>query len=136
MKRGRKSELPSTKLARGTLQKCRDSGRVEVIEREQLPLQPDWLTPEGQDVWLEDLGRVATHSLVSELDSTVFGNYCNLQGAINKAWRLGEVPPAAYIMEARKMAEQFGIFGAKSRMKVGSGGSGGTGNPFAKNGKR
>lgn len=135
MKRGRKPDLPSTKKARGTSQPCRDAGRVEVIEHDAVPRQPEWLTPEGQMIWLEDIGRVIHHGLVGELDSTVFGNYCNLQGAIAKAWRLGEVPPSAAISEARKMAEQFGIFGRKSRMRMMKDG-GASQNPFAKNGRK
>lgn len=136
MKRGRKPDLPSVKEARGTLQKCRDANRVEVIEPDALPAQPDWLTTAGEEIWQDDIGRVAQGKLVNERDSTMFGNYCNLQGAIVLAWRAGEVPPAAHLVEARKMAEQFGIFSAKSRMGNKGDGAAGTSNPFAKNGKR
>lgn len=135
MKRGPKPELPSQKLARGTLQPCRDAGKIELVEADTLPQKPDWLTAAGEEVWLDDLGRVSVGRLVTERDSTMFANYCNLQGAINMAWGSGEVPPAAHLMEARKMAEQFGIFGAKSRMKVGGDG-GKSSNPFARNGRR
>lgn len=135
MKRGTKPLLPSEKAARGTLQPCRDAGKVEVIEPDALPVRPDWLTAAGDEVWLDEIGRVAGGKLVSERDSTMFANYCNLQGAINLAWRSGEVPPAAHLMEARKLAEQFGLFGARSRMKVG-GSDGQTANPFARNARR
>lgn len=135
MKRGPKPQLPSEKRARGTFQPCRDAGKVEVIEPDAMPMMPDWLTPAGQEVWMDDLGRVSAHRLVGENDSTMFANYCNLQGAINEAWRSGEVPPAAHLMEARKMAEQFGIFGAKSRMTVAPA-AGKSSNPFARNGRR
>ncbi len=135
MKRGPKPELPSTKAVRGTLQRCRDAGRIEVVEPDALPAKPDWLTTAGEEVWIDDIGRVSVGRLVTERDSTMFANYCNLQGAITMAWRSGEVPPAAHLMEARKMAEQFGIFGAKSRLKV-DGDGGKTSNPFAKNGIR
>lgn len=70
------------------------------------------------------------------MDTTIFATYCNLQGAIIEAWRAGEVPPAAHLMEARKMAEQFGIFGAKSRLTVAAIGDGPSKNPFKRNGKR
>lgn len=135
MKRGPKPELPSTKAARGTIQKCRDAGKIELIEPDALPARPDWLTPAGEEVWIDDVGRVTAGRLAAEKDSTMFAQYCNLQGAIIQAWRSGAVPPAAHLMEARKMAEQFGIFGAKSRVKVGGNG-GNTTNPFAKNGVR
>jgi hypothetical protein len=135
MKRGRKPDLPSVKAARGTFQPCRDAGKVEVIEPVGRMLQPDWLTAAGEEVWMDDIGRVSHGRLVTERDTTMFANYCNLQGAINMAWRAGEVPPAAHLMEARKMAEQFGIFGAKSRVKVGDDG-GQSSNPFTRNGRR
>lgn len=130
MKRGRKPELPSTKIVRGTYQPCRDAGKVELIEPDSLPVQPDWLTEAGQEVWMDDIGRVADGRFVTERDTTMFANYCNLQGAINQAWRSGGVPPAAHLSEARKMAEQFGLFGAKSRIMVGQK-DGKTANPFA-----
>ncbi len=135
MKRGPKAELPSVKLRRGTHQPCRDAGRIELIEPDALPVQPDWLTDDGRQIWLDDIGRISAHRLASESDSTVFANYCNLQGAIVRAWRSGAVPPAAHLMEARKVAEQFGIFGAKSRVKSGGDGAS-SGNPFARNGRR
>lgn len=134
MKRGPKPTLPSTKAARGTLQPCRDGGVIELAEPDSLPMQPDWLTTAGQEVWLDDMGRVAEGRLVSERDSTMFATFCNLQGAILLAWRAGEVPPAAHLMEARKMAEQFGIFGAKSRLKVGGDGLR-SANPFSRSAK-
>ena len=134
MKRGPKPTLTLTKAARGTLQPCREAGVIELAEPESLPMQPDWLTTAGEEVWLDDMGRVAAGKLASERDSTVFANYCNLQGAILLAWRSGEVPPAAHLMEARKMAEQFGIFGAKSRLKVGGEGLR-SANPFVRNGR-
>ncbi|HEV7285197.1 MAG TPA: hypothetical protein VGN75_10095 [Kaistia sp.] len=137
MKRGPKPALPSEKRARGTLQQCRDAGKVELIEPDALPARPEWLTAAGEEVWIDDIGRVAAGRLVTEKDSTMFANYCNLQGAIVMAWRAGDVPPTASLMEARKMAEQFGIFGAKSRVKAGgSVPAGVSSNPFTRNGGR
>ncbi len=136
MKRGPKAELPSTKLARGTFQPCRDADRVEIITPDALPVQPDWLTEAGQQVWLDEIGRVASNRLASESDSVAFANYCNLQGAIAQAWRAGDVPPASMLMEARKMQEQFGLFGARSRVVKIQGGAAATSNPFARNGRR
>src|SRR5438067_2223847 len=93
------------------------------IEPMSLPRQPTWLTAGGQEVWLDDIGRIAPGRLISERDSTMFGNYYNLQGAIIAAWLSGVLPPAAHMAEARRMAEQFGLFGAKSRMTMNTGNS-------------
>lgn len=136
MKRGNKGDLPSEKAARGTLRPYRDGGKVEVIEPDALPQQPDWLTEAGRAVWLDEIGRVSAVRMAGERDSTMFAQYCNLQGAIVTAWQSGEVPPAAHLMEARKMAEQFGLFGAKSRVTAGGNGGDKAGNPFARNGRR
>ncbi len=132
MKRGAKALLPSEKAARGTFQPCRDAHKIEVIEPDSMPLKPDWLTAAGEEVWIDDIGRIAQGRFMTERDSTMFGQFCNLQGAIIMAWRSGEVPPACHLVEARKMAEQFGIFGARSRIK-GGGSDAPAGNPFSKN---
>lgn len=136
MKRGPSGETPSEKAARGTLRPCRDAYKMEIISPDALPVEPDWLTEAGRSVWLDDIGRVAPGKLATEQDSTMFGNYCNLQGAIIMAWRTGEVPPTASLTEARKMAEQFGLFGRKSRVVSGAQPAGPAANPFARNGRR
>lgn len=136
MKRGPKPLTPAEKEARGTVQPVRDRDRVQIVEPAAMPVMPDWLTAEGQEVWLDDLGRVQANRLVTERDSTAFGNYCNLQGMIVRCWRAGkEAPPITALAEARKMMELFGISGAKSRVSIKPTGSDG-GNPFARNGKR
>jgi hypothetical protein len=132
MQKGTKPALPSAKIARGTFKPYRDSNYVQVIEPDALPSQPDWLTEAGSAVWLDDIGRVSSVRLANERDSTMFATYCNLQGAIVQAWRAGEVPPAAHLMEARKMAEQFGLFGAKSRLTKAAEPGKPSGNPFTK----
>ena len=108
---------------------------MELIEPGSLPQRPDWLTEEGGEVWLDDVGRVSALGLVTEKDAMAFAQYCNLMGACLKAWRGGNVPPIMAISEARKMAEMFGICGARSRIKVAQSGGENT-NPFARNGKR
>jgi hypothetical protein len=135
MKRGVKPTLPSVKAARGTLEPHRDANRIEIASPRDLPIEPTWLTSAGREVWLDEIGRVSAGFFVTEHDSTMFGNYCNLQGAINLAWMSGEVPPAAHLMEARKMAEQFGIFGAKSRLQIADPGKK-SANPFTRNGRK
>ena len=134
MKRGPKAQLPSEKMAKGTYQKCRDAGRVEVIEPLALPQQPDWLTAEAVEVWLDDIGRV---KLATESDSTLFANYCTLQGGILKAVRANEMPPIAAFAEVRKMQEILGIAGARSRQLPAGLLQGTTpGGVFARNGRR
>lgn len=136
MKRGPKPLTPAEKEARGTVQPVRDRDRTQIIEPHALPVMPDWLTAEGQEVWLDNIGRVMANRLVTERDSTAFGNFCNLQGMIVRCWRAGkEAPPITAIAEARKQMELFGIGGAKSRVSV-KGDGGGATNPFARNGAR
>lgn len=114
---------------------------IELTSSDALPQMPDWLTAHGQEVWQDDVARVAGHLLATEEDSTAFGNYCNLQGEIIKAWRDlancvegATVPPTAALTEVRRMAEQFGLFGRKSRLV--SGGAQKAANSFAKHGRR
>lgn len=136
MRPGPKAALPAEKKARGTYRNDRDGGSMTIVEPTALPSQPDWLTPAGEEVWQDDVGRVANGSLVTERDSNAFANYCNLQGAIVMAWRANEVPPAAHLKEARLLAEMFGLAGAKSRVTKGVPDAGKNSNPFARNGGR
>ena len=143
MRRGGPTKTPpSEKKARGTYQPCRDDGAVEivpegcVITMRDPPTQPDWLTEEGKEVWLDDVGRVCATRLVTEADSTMFATYCNMQGAAIMAWRSGGVPPPTHLAETRKMAEQFGLMGRKSRVVQGVKDNGATENPFARNGRK
>lgn len=136
MRRGPKPELPSSKRKRGTFRADRDSGALEIVSSIALPQQPDWLTEAGKEIWLDEVGRVSSTGLATETDSAMFATYCNLQGACAEAWMTGEVPPASHLMEMRKLAEQFGLSGAKSRLIKGAQGGQAGGNPFARNGKR
>ena len=138
MQRGPKPQLPALKLEKGTYQPCRDGNRVELVAPDELPRKPDWLTAGGEEVWIDDVGRAAQVKLASEADTTMFANYCNLQGCIIMAWRAvasgdpeASPPPIAAINQVTKMQEYFGIAGAKSRVvKLDKGGP--SGNPFSK----
>lgn len=130
MKRGRLPETPSTKLARGTIRPARDGQKCEVIVPAGLPQQPTWLTDAGQQEWLDAIARVAVGRIVTEADSALFGVLCNLMGSIGAAWQAGEVPPAAFLTEARRLSELFGLAGSKSR--VGAPIQKAAENPFAK----
>jgi hypothetical protein len=125
-------------MQNGTYQPCRDDHRVEIVAPDALPQKPDWLTAAGEEVWIDDIGRAAQVKLACEADTTMFANYCNLQGCIIMAWRAvaaglpeASPPPIAAINQVTKMQEYFGIAGAKSRVvKLDKGGPGG--NPFSK----
>jgi len=134
MKPGPKRQLPSEKAARGTTRRDRDANVVEIIAPDALPQQPDWLAGEAIEVWQDDLGRVTAGRLVSEADTTIFTNYCNLQALVIRCFKAGEAPPIAALAEVRKMQELFGIGGARSRLQVKPDGK--STNPFARNGKR
>lgn len=134
MKRGPKPELPSVKEQRGTFRPGRDGWRGEITTLSDPPAMPEYLTPEAQEVWLEEMGRVIS-SGVSELDSSLFARYCSLEALIRKAFRAGEPPPAAYLSEGRRMAELLGIAGPRVRLTGKSDGANSQ-NPFARNGVR
>lgn len=130
MKGGHKPTPPSTKHARGTFRPDRDCGKIELIVPTALPQQPAWLTEAGQQEWLDMIGRVASTRLATEADSALLGTFANLLGAMAQAWQSGAAPPASYITEARRLAELFGIAGAKSR--IGAPPPKAEANPFAK----
>jgi hypothetical protein len=126
-------------MEKGTYQPCRDHNRVELVAPDALPQQPDWLTAAGEEVWMDDIGRAAQMRLLSESDTTMFGNYCNLQGCIIQAWRAlscgdpaAAPPPISALDHVRKLQEYFGITGAKSRVvKIADKGSP-TADPYAR----
>lgn len=133
MRRGPKGATPEEKSARGTLQPCRaGAAAVTIADPGSLPQRPEWLTPAGEAVWLDVIGRISSVKGAAEVDSDLVGNYCNLQGMIVLAWKAGAVPPITALMEARKLQEMLRIAGPSSRIsKVGEEKAGG-GNPFLK----
>lgn len=140
MQRGRKPESLEVKFARGTVQPIRDGGKTEMIVAGDPPIMPDYLSPEAQLVWQEEIGRVMAAGS-TELDSSLFARYCALEvllriGFGEALMGNGQPPPAAYLTTQRQMAELLGIAGRKSR--VGKAGDGGTQrrNPFTANGHR
>ena len=132
MKRGPKSVAPSTKVARGTRRRDRDANIVEITTTRALPMQPEWLTEAGREAWLDNVARAYSAERATELDSALFGTFCNLLGACSLAWRAGEVPPSSAIAELRRFGELFGLAGSSSRLVDGGGER--RDNPFATNG--
>lgn len=133
MQRGRKAEPPSTLAARGTFQPCRASGRTEIVVPGDPPMMPDYLTPEAQIVWQEEIGRVMAAG-VAEPDSSLFARYCATEALARKAFQQGEAVPASVLTVLRQYAEMLRIAGPKSRVGVGDNGK--ASNPFARNGAR
>ena len=132
MKRGTKPLAVTEKTARGTFQPARDAQTVQILQPTALPQQPDWLTEEGKNVWLDNIGRVSSVHGAVEVDTDLFANFCNLQGANVMVWRTGQVPPITALMEARKMMEMLRIAGPSSRVVKVADGPKAAGNPFAK----
>jgi hypothetical protein len=136
MKRGPKPVTRLTKETRGTLQPCRDAFKGEVIAPGDPPMAPEYLSPEAQIVWMEEIGRVMIGG-VGERDSSLFARYCATEALARKAFLSGEPPPAAYLTELRRMAELLGIAGPRVRQGVKPGGAPiSNENPFARNGRR
>jgi len=120
MKRGPKKPTPAAKIARGTWRADRDAAPLllpGIVAPSDLPQRPSWVTIEGDEIWEAWLGDALAVGMVATFDAITFGNLCNLQGAIASAWRAGEVPPAAHLVEARRLAELFGLAGPQSRVK-------------------
>lgn len=136
MKRGPKAKAPAEKLAAGTLRPFRDAGKTEILVPGDPPAMPDYLTPEAQIVWQEEIGRVMAAG-IAEIDSSLFARYCALEALLRKAFAAGgEPPPAAYLTTQRQHAELLGIAGRKSRVGKVTDDPTKSSNPFARNGAR
>ena len=134
MKRGPKAEAPSAKAARGTLRPFRDGLKTEIVVAGDPPMMPDYLTPEAQIVWQEEIGRVMSAG-VSEVDSSMFARYRSMEALVRQAFKAGgEPPPAAVLTMLRQHAELLGIAGRKSRVGKVNDGPTKSANPFARNG--
>lgn len=135
MKPGPKVMPKATKLARNTVQPVREAGTVQVVEPTKLPQQPDWLTGAGLQVWRDNIGRVSSVNGATEVDSELFANFCNLQGAIAATWRAGHDPKVTMLMEARKLMELLRIAGPASRTTAAGDNGKTSANRFARNGR-
>lgn len=117
MKPGPRPTLPSVKADRGTLRPVRDAGKEEfvmTIPNTGMPQRPEWLTPEGEIVWQDNVMRAVPP--LTESDSITFATFCNLVAANGAAFACGQVPPLAAVVEMRRLAELFGMAGANSRV--------------------
>jgi phage terminase small subunit len=90
MRRGRKAELLSVKIASGTYREDEDGHRIElkpeaIVSENTIPM-PDWLTAEGKRIWQEDINHCVPP--LTEADTNCFAMYCNLMGFIAISYRL------------------------------------------------
>jgi hypothetical protein len=75
---------------------------------------------------------------VTEADTAMIGNYCNLQGCIQQMWLKiargepdAQAPPITALNQVTKMQEYLGIAASKSRVVKIEQVGGPSGNPFS-----
>lgn len=130
MQRGPKKKSIEEKKAVGSYRPCRDDPRIILPTNAPPPKMPDYLTAEAQAVWHEEIERV-TQSGTSDLDSSLFADYCCLAAVVRAAFKAGEVPRGNQMVELRKQRELLGIGGAPSRAQRSTKGQVEPSNPFA-----
>lgn len=130
MQRGPKKKSIEGKKAAGSYRPSRDDPQVIIPANATRPQMPDYLSAEAQAVWQEELPRV-TKSGTSELDSSLFADYCCLAAIVRATFRSGEIPRGNYLVELRKQRELLGIGGAPSRAQRGTRSEADDDNPFA-----
>ena len=131
MERGKKPLPLSVKEQRGTLRRHRERGKIEITKPDSLPMKPSWLSVAGEEIWSENIARVAATG-VGELDSVIFTLWCNLVGAISQATLTGAIAPGWAHVEVRRLAELLGLGGPKSRVIRTTDGIRRAPNPFSK----
>lgn len=130
MQRGPKKKPIEAKKANGSYRPCRDDPNIIIPTSAAPPVMPDYLSAEAQAVWHEELERV-TKSGTSDLDSSLFADYCCLAAIVRAAFKAGEVPKGNQLVELRKQRELLGIGGAPSRAQRGTKAQAEPNNPFA-----
>lgn len=127
--RGPKPMSKDIKIAKGSYQACRDAPKHLVIDAPP-PQMPNYLTQEAQAVWFEELDRVVKAG-TTELDSSLFADYCGLAAIARDQLSNGQQPQATIMTELRKMRELLGIAGVPSRSQRGTPTVKEISNPFA-----
>jgi hypothetical protein len=136
MRRGRVEKLPSERLAEGTFRKDLHANKIELKPMTRTPVfiyPPEWLTPDGKIVWEENI-KNCTPSL-EDADVNCFGMFCNMMGLIQQCYKAGKRPSFDYLTETRKLAELFGLCGARSRV-VDNSATSSSDNPFRNSRRR
>jgi hypothetical protein len=72
--------------------------------------------------------------MLKPIDAATFGEFCVATARLRALWPLNEAAPAGFIGEWRRLAEQFGLLGAKSRVLARKRQA--EANPFTHNGRR
>jgi phage terminase small subunit len=108
---------------------------VQLITPGDPPIMPAYLSPRAQEIWMEEISRVMQAG-VSELDSSMVGDYCSLYARVQEAFEAGGVPPAAHLTELRRTRELLGIAGPRSRQGLKDGPMQTSENPFTRNGRK
>ncbi|MEV5031000.1 hypothetical protein MRBLMC3_000154 [Sphingobium sp. LMC3-1-1.1] len=106
------------KKAVGSYRPCRDDPNIIIPANSAPPEMPDYLSDEAKAVWFEELDRV-TQSGTSNLDSSLFADYCCLAAIVRATFKAGEMPKGNQLVELRKQRELLGIGGAPSRAQRG-----------------
>lgn len=116
MKTGRRVADPKAKELAGTYRRDRHGDIAPIAEPvRDLPVQPGYMTPEGKEVWAEELQRVVACGLTGA-DSTFFARYCELEAGFRVSVMARELPTASLVTELRRAAELLGIAGHRSRL--------------------
>jgi hypothetical protein len=127
--KGRKPELPSTKIQRATYRRDRGAS-FEITTPRDLPQIVDALiTPRARDIWTDIIGPSASAGATSA-DSILLTLFANLLADLARCYEVHEAPPMSAIAEARKIADALGMAGPKSRIARGVRPGGEQPNPF------
>ncbi|ATP18558.1 hypothetical protein [Sphingobium yanoikuyae] len=120
MRPGKKLTDPQRKKLAGTFKQCVDGATtaISAVLRD-IPVQPDWMSEAGKEVWAADLEKVMATGLTG-VDAGAFALYCETMAVFIQSVRAGQPVNAAYRSELRKQMELLSIAGAKSRLaKIG-----------------
>lgn len=140
--RGRKPDTPAAKIARGTMKPSVEALRDQLRAPDDVPQMSPYLSPAAQEVWEREIQSI-TAAGARRCDSAFVNHTISMITDFElrtKAYQEGvegvDAPPITLAVELRTRLEGLGMAGAKTRVKLPSGQSGGKGNPFAGNGNR
>jgi len=134
---GPKGLSPDQKRARGTEQPCR---KVEVLfadhasrpDPDELP-PPSDMTPAAKKLWKTKVERYRQRGQKIQGFEDALRQYCEIEAALNKAFKIGTMT-MAMVTAHRMWAAEF--FDTPAAQRVPANGSAKPSNAFARNGKR
>lgn len=130
MQTGPKRKSIEEKKATGTYRASRDGVKHFIDPNASPPIMPSYVTGDALLVWMEELDRVVRAG-TTELDSTLFADYCCLAAQVRAVFLAGNTPRGNQLTELRKMRELLGIAGIPSRASRGGKTQTQSDNPFA-----